>query len=271
MIGIQCRSWMGKVKLATNINTRIENYYKTYDELEAPLRLAGVESMQMVVGIDFSKSNEWTGEKTYQRGLYDSKCGETPYGKALRIMSTIVSRFDDDNIYPVYRFGCIHAQDKSVLPLMYPDREDPHFEGFDTVRKAYEHIAPQIEMSGPTTFAPMICQAIEVSKDCGNQYMVLVLLTDGDVTDMDADMKALQDASNYPVSIVVIGLGDGPFKRMRILKDNISGRKFSNFHFVNFTKMEAKECASLDLMLATAMMQKIPYQYAFVKRRGYLR
>ena len=58
MIGIQCRSWMGKVKLATNINARIENYYKTYDELEAPLRLAGVESMQMVVGIDFSKSNE---------------------------------------------------------------------------------------------------------------------------------------------------------------------------------------------------------------------
>ena len=242
---------MGKVKLATNINTRIENYYKTYDELEAVLRLAKVESMQMVVGIDFSKSNEWTGEKSYQRGLHDTRGGETPYGKALRIMSSIVSRFDDDN--------------------MYPDREDPHFEGFDTVKKGYEHIAPQIEMSGPTTFTPMIRQAIEISKECGNQYMVLVLLTDGDVTDMDADMKALQDASNYPVSIVVIGLGDGPFKRMRILKDNISGRKFSNFHFVNFTKMEAKNCESLDLMLATAMMQKIPYQYAFVKRLGYLR
>ena len=262
---------MGKVKLAANINTRIENYYKTYDELEAALRLAGVESMQMVVGIDFSKSNEWTGEKTYQRGLYDSKCGETPYGKALRIMSTIVSRFDDDNIYPVYRFGCIHAQDKSVLPLLYPDQEDPHFEGFDAVKKAYEYIAPQTEMSGPTTFAPMIRQAIEISKETGNQYMILVLLTDGDVTDMDADMKALQETSNYPLSVVAVGLGDGPFKRMRILKDNISGRKFSNFHFVNFTKMEAKECASLDLMLATAMMQKIPYQYAFVKRLGYLR
>ncbi|ESU40773.1 Phospholipid-binding Copine Family Protein [Giardia duodenalis] len=156
---------------------------------------------------------------------------------------------------------------------MYPDQEDPHFCGFDAVRKAYEHIAPQIEMSGPTTFAPMIKQAIEICKESDNQYIILLLLTDGDVSDMDADMKALQEASNNPVSVVAVGLGDGPFKRMRILEDSISGRKFSNFHFVNFTKMEveAKECASPDLMLATAMMQKIPYQYAFVKRLGYLR
>ena len=96
----------------------------------------------MAVGIDFSKSNEWTGEKSYQRGLHDTRGGETPYGKALRIMSSIVSRFDDDNIYPVYRFRYIHTQDKSVLPLMYPAKEDPHFQGFDAVKKEYEHIAP---------------------------------------------------------------------------------------------------------------------------------
>ena len=102
--------------------------------------------------------------------------------------------------------------------------------------------------------------------------MILILLTDGDVTDMDADMKALQEASNYPVSIVAVGLGDGPFKRMSILEDSISGRKFSNFHFMNFTKMEAKakKCESPDLMLATATMQEIPSQYAFIKRLGYL-
>ena len=271
MFRIQCRSWMGKVKLATNINTRIRNYYKTYNELEAALRLAGVESMQMVVGIDFSKSSGWTGEKSYHKALHDTRGGETPYGKALCIMSSVVSRFDDNDIYPVYRFGYINTKNKSVLPLMYSGKEDPHFEGFDGVWETYKRLASQIEMSGPTTFAPMIRQAIEISKECGNQYMILILLTDGDVTDMDADMKALQEASNYPVSIVAVGLGDGPFKRMHILEDSISGRKFSNFHFVNFTKMEAKNYGTPELMLATAMMQEIPYQYAFVKRLGYLR
>ena len=264
---------MGKVKLAANINTRIESYYRTYDELEAALRLAGVESMQMVVGIDFSKSNEWTGEKSYQRGLHDTRGGETPYAKALRIMSRIIHKFDDDDIYPVYRFGCANTKDKSVLPLLYPDQEDPHFEGFDAVKKAYEHIAPQIEMSGPTTFAPMIRQAIEISKECCNQYMILVLLTDGDVSDMDADMKALQEASNYPLSVVAVGLGDGPFDKMRVFDDDIRGRKFDNFQFVNFTEIEMKagKCANPELVLATAMMQEVPSQFSFIKKLGYLK
>ena len=127
-------------------------------------------------------------------------------------------------------------------------------------------------MSGPTTFAPMICQAIEMSKETGNQYMILILLTDGDVSDMDADMKALQETSNYPLSVVAVGLGDGPFKRMRILEDSTSGRRFSNFHFVNFTKIELKAgtCESPEMMLATATMQEIPSQYASIERLGYL-
>lgn len=80
--------------------------------------------------------------------------GETPYIRALRIMSHIVKNFDDDDIYPVYRFGCLNTKDQSVLPLLYPEQDDPHFEGFADVCQAYNRIASQIEMSGPTTFCP---------------------------------------------------------------------------------------------------------------------
>lgn len=261
-----------KAKLAGNIKSLIKNYYKTYEELEAGLRKAGIESMQMVVGIDFSKSNEWTGEKSYRRSLHDIRGGETPYAKAMRIMSRVISRFDDDDIYPVYRFGCINTKDKTVLPLLYPDQEDPHFQGFDSVKKAYEYIAPQIDTSGPTTFAPMIRQAIEISKGCNNQYIILLILTDGDVSDMAEDMKALREASNYPLSIVAVGLGDGPFDKMHAFDDEVSGRKFDNFQFVNFTEVEAKsaKCENPELVLATAMMQEIPSQFAFIKKLGYL-
>ncbi|ESU34828.1 Phospholipid-binding Copine Family Protein [Giardia duodenalis] len=209
---------------------------------------------------------------TCNRTSHDIKRREIPYVKAMRIMSRVISRFDDDDIYPVYRFGCINTKDKSVLPLLYPDQEDPHFEGFDAVKKAYEHIAPQIEMSGPTTFAPMIRQAIEISRESNGQYMILVLLTDGDVSDMVEDMKALQEASNYPLSIVAVGLGDGPFDKMHIFDDDVRGRKFDNFQFVNFTEVEMKagKCENPELVLATAMMQEIPSQFAFIKKLGYL-
>lgn len=104
---------------------RIPDRYKTYDELIAAIRKAGIESMQMIVGIDFSKSNEWTGEKSYHCSLHDASRGETPYIRALRIMSHIVKNFDDDDIYPVYRFGCLNTKDQSVLPLLYPEQDDP--------------------------------------------------------------------------------------------------------------------------------------------------
>ena len=36
--------------------------YKTYAELEHALVEAGISSIQMVFGLDFSKSNEWSGQ-----------------------------------------------------------------------------------------------------------------------------------------------------------------------------------------------------------------
>jgi hypothetical protein len=41
-----------------------------FAQLEKLIRHAGVESMQLVVAIDFSKSNEWTGENTYGKPLH---------------------------------------------------------------------------------------------------------------------------------------------------------------------------------------------------------
>ncbi|TNJ26215.1 Copine I [Giardia muris] len=261
-----------RVKLASNTKRMIDDYYKNYDELTAAIRKAGVESMQMVVGIDFSKSNEWTGEKSYGRGLHDLGVKETPYEKALRIMSRIVHEFDEDDIYPVYRFGCINTKSSSVLPLLYPTQEDPHFHGFDEVCKAYRQIAPHIEMSGPTTFAPMIYQAIEICKTCPRQFFLLLLLTDGDVSDMEQDCKAIVDASHYPLAISAIGIGDGPFDKMKFFDDKVKGRKFDNFQFVNMTEVEKKAAKkeNPELILATSLIQEVPSQYSFCKKLGYL-
>lgn len=61
--------------------------------------------------------------------------------------------FDDDKMIPVFGFGDKKTGDKSVFSF-YPDNRACH--GFQEVLQRYNELTPQIEMAGPTSFAPVI-------------------------------------------------------------------------------------------------------------------
>jgi E3 ubiquitin-protein ligase RGLG len=82
--------------------------------------------MQLVIGIDFSKSNEWTGENTYGKPLHGDDY-LNPYMHCLQLIEPIIRKFDDDQIIPVYRFGCLATKDKTILPLLAPENNDAKF------------------------------------------------------------------------------------------------------------------------------------------------
>lgn len=49
------------------------------------------------------------------------------------------------------------------------------------------------------------------------QYQVLLLLTDGAITDMPATREAIVEASEHPCSIIIVGVGNANFDAMNEL------------------------------------------------------
>jgi hypothetical protein len=48
-------------------------------------------------------------------------------------------------------------------------------------------------------------------------YHVMLILTDGDIHDMPETTNLIVELSKYPVSIIIVGVGNENFEKMRFL------------------------------------------------------
>ncbi|RXH79787.1 hypothetical protein DVH24_040934, partial [Malus domestica] len=224
--------------------SRIADNYRSLDEVTTALAQAGLESSNLIVGIDFTKSNEWTGSRSFHRkSLHHIGNAQNPYEQAISIIGKTLSVFDEDNLIPCFGFG-----------------------------------------DGPTSFAPIIEMAMTIVEESGGQYHVLLIIADGQVTrsvdthhghlssQEQKTVDAIVKASEYPLSIVLVGIGDGPWDMMREFDDNIPARAFDNFQFVNFTEIMSR---NVDLSrkrteFALAALMEIPSQYKATLELGIL-
>ncbi|KAK3576002.1 hypothetical protein CHS0354_007540 [Potamilus streckersoni] len=65
---------------------------------------------------------------------------------------------DDDGIIPVYGFGDEDTKDKSVFPL----KSEGKCKGFNEVLNVYNERTPNVQLSGPTNFVPLIEKAVKI-------------------------------------------------------------------------------------------------------------
>ncbi|OEL24758.1 E3 ubiquitin-protein ligase RGLG1 [Dichanthelium oligosanthes] len=80
------------------------------DELEK----VGLESSNLIIGVDFTKSNEWTGKRCFDgRSLHHVGNAQNPYEQAIDIIGRTLSAYDEDNRIPCFGFGDSKASNSS--------------------------------------------------------------------------------------------------------------------------------------------------------------
>ncbi|KAJ6430374.1 hypothetical protein OIU84_021721 [Salix udensis] len=262
--------------------SRIADNYQTLDQVIAALAQAGLESSNLIVGIDFTKSNEWTGARSFnRRSLHHIGNGQNPYEQAISIIGRTLFSFDEDNLIPCFGFGDASTHDQDVF-CFFP--EERYCDGFEEVLTQYREIVPTLRLAGPTSFAPVIEMAVNIVEKSGGQYHVLLIIADGQVTrsvdthhgqlspQESRTINAIVKASEYPLSIILVGVGDGPWEMMREFDDNIPARAFDNFQFVNFTEIMSKNASQSrkETEFALAALMEIPAQYKATIELGLL-
>ncbi|XP_071734975.1 E3 ubiquitin-protein ligase RGLG2-like [Rutidosis leptorrhynchoides] len=251
----------------------IADSYNSLEQVTEALARAGLESSNLILGIDFTKSNEWTGSRSFNRkSLHHIGDGMNPYQMAISIIGKTLAAFDEDNLIPCYGFGDASTHDQDVFSF-YP--EERCCNGFEEVLNRYREMLPHLKLAGPTSFAPIIEKAMTIVEESGGQYHVLVIIADGQVTrSVDTErgrlspqeqktVDAIVEASKLPLSIVLVGVGDGPWDTMKEFDDYIPSRSFDNFQFVNFTEIMKKNVPPIrkETEFALAALMEIPTQY----------
>jgi E3 ubiquitin-protein ligase RGLG len=264
---------------------RTGDRFRSLSEVTQALRQAGLESSNLVVAIDCTKSNKWTGAQSFGgQCLHTIEAGKlNPYQESLKIIGQTLAEFDDDDLIPAFGFGDSVSKDKTVLaflmciikriqklitPMLEPQvfpfsgHPDGICHGLRDVLHKYEKMVPSLHLSGPTSFAPVIRKTIEIVQR-ERSYHILVIVADGQVTEERETIEAIVLASSYPISIIMVGVGDGPWDTMKDFDDRLPKRYFDNFQFVNFT--EFKQKGRPPSAFALAALMEIPDQYHYIR------
>ncbi|KAL7191825.1 hypothetical protein ACSBR2_023824 [Camellia fascicularis] len=178
-----------------------ENKFNNIDEVMTALAHNGLEAANLIVGIDFTRTNKWAGAKSFHgRSLHHIGDELNPYEQAISIIGRTLSGFLDNNLIPCFGFGDASTLDQDVFSF-YPDKRICN--GFEEVLTRYKELVPHLKLSGPTSFAPIIEMAITIVERSHRQYYVLLIIADGPVTG-DANAYAWKQSPQIKETIEAV-------------------------------------------------------------------
>jgi hypothetical protein len=244
--------------------------------------MSGGLQLSLMVAVDYTQSNGSVNEPTSLHYLDPNAPNQ--YQKAIEAIGAIMEPYDSDKKFPIWGFGgfgsfggkpkhCSHCFDLSTTG------EEVH--GSKGLLDAYsESFTAEygLNLYGPTNFQPVIEKArahsVEVARaNNGQAYSVLLIITDGAITDMKATKHSIIDACDEPLSIIIIGVGGYHFKEMNVLdgdgdeKLKTHDGKVASRDLVQFVPFNQHATNPADL--ANATLAELPGQVVeYLKGKG---
>ena len=180
--------------------------------------------MSLSSAIDFTASN---GELSDPHSLHyinpNNPQVMNSYEEAIYQVGNILEPYDSNRQFPVFGFGGI-PRFMGINDISHcfhlNGSENPEVTGTTGILEAYRNaIFGGIGLYGPTNFAPCLQSIIHYVKSRLHisEYTIMLYITDGAITDMDETIDAIVEASNLPISVIIIGVGDSNFSKMDLL------------------------------------------------------
>uniref|UniRef100_A0AAZ3NS31 C2 domain-containing protein n=3 Tax=Oncorhynchus TaxID=8016 RepID=A0AAZ3NS31_ONCTS len=175
--------------------------------------------IQFTVAIDFTASNGDPHNSCSLHYIHPYQPNE--YLKALVAVGEICQDYDSDKMFPAFGFGAQIPVTVCVLFCVFPTYVYG-CAGIQGVVEAYQTCLPKLQLYGPTNIAPIIQKVAssasqEMHTKEAMQYFILLILTDGVITDMADTREAIVQASHLPMSIIIVGVGSADFSDMQML------------------------------------------------------
>nr|XP_046234424.1 copine-8 isoform X1 [Scatophagus argus] len=178
--------------------------------------IKGGTQINFTVAIDFTASNGNPAQPTSLH--YMSPYQLNAYAMALKAVGEIIQDYDSDKMFPALGFGAKLPPDGRISHefALNGNPQNPYCAGIEGVMEAYYQSLKSVQLYGPTNFSPVINHVARYAasvKD-GSQYFVLLIITDGVISDMAQTKESIVNASCLPMSIIIVGVGPAEFDAM---------------------------------------------------------
>ena len=220
---------------------RRKNFHSLLDYLERDLHLS------TTLFIDFSE----IGENNTHHKMDNN---ETIFEKLMNNFTDILVPYNEEPFFHIYGFG-FKEKEKfkgDYEPYMFPINKkigSPSIK-INEIKKFYDAFINSIDFGKQKTDIDLIVKKFNdiVKEDIDdydiNEYNTLLIFSNNDIFDEKAFVKDLIISSSLPMSIVIVGLGKGPFTKLENIEQQFltlrddEGNKPERkcFRFVSFAK-----------------------------------